>query len=234
MKTRSMRIAAVTTAALTAVSALAGVAPASAADFKVTADKSQNLNIAGETVNLTIEGLPAAQGVYLRLCAGSLAEVSKARPTNCVGQTATAWVTTDPNALRQGAKALTGPVSLTLPSNFVSGETKIDCTQVSCGIHIRRDHLGGAADFSLDRFIPVSFGSPKPAATIELVDGKIQVTAANYVGAKLTFVVGARKLVRSIAADKYVFSVPAPKGASVKVSVLLRGRVIATSDVKLG
>ena len=119
MKTRSMRIAALTTAALTAVSALAGVTPASAADFKVTADKSQNLNIAGETVNLTIEGLPAAQGVYLRLCAGSLAEVSKARPTNCVGQAATAWVTTDANALRQGAKLLVGPVALAVTYTLV-------------------------------------------------------------------------------------------------------------------
>lgn len=234
MKTTSMRFGAIAAAALTAVSALAAVAPAQAADFKVTADKTQNLNIAGDTLTLTVDGLPAGQGVYMRLCAGTLAEAAKARPTNCVGLNATAWVTTDAAALRQGAKLLAGPVSLAVPSNFVSGETKIDCTQVACGIHVRRDHLGGSADFSLDRFIPLTFGAPKPSATIELVDGKIQVTAANYAGAKLTFVVGARKLVRAIAADKYVFSVPAPKGASVKVSVLLRGRAVATTDVKLG
>lgn len=232
MRTSTMRVGAIAVAALTALSAVVA-APAQAADFKVTADKSQNLNIAGETVNLTVEGLPTGQGVYLRLCAGTLAEVAKARPTNCVGLNATAWVTTDPNALRQGAKLLAGPVALALPTSFVSGETKVDCTQVACGIHVRRDHLGGATDFSLDRFIPVSFGAPKPAATIELVDGKIQVTAANYAGSKLTFVIGARKLVRAISTDKYVFSVAAPKGASVKVSVLLRGRSVAASEIKL-
>ncbi len=233
MRTSTMRVGAIATAVLTAL--LAAVAgPAQAADFKVTADKSQNLNIAGDTANITIEGLPTGQGVYLRLCAGTLAQVAKARPINCVGMAETVWVTTDQNALRQGAKLLAGPVALSLPANFVSGETKIDCTQLACGIHVRRDHLGGTTDFSLDRFIPVTFGAPKPAASIELVDGKIQVTVANYAGTKLTFVVGARKLVRAIATDKYVFSVPAPKGASVKVSVLLRGRAVANNVLKLG
>lgn len=227
MKTR---IFALTTAALTAFSALAAVAPANAADFKVTADKSQNLNVAGETVNLTIEGLPTGQGVYLRLCAGTLAEVSKARPTNCVGQAATAWVTSDPVALRQGAKPLTGPVALALPATFVSGETKVDCTQVACGVHVRRDHLGGAADFSLDRFIPVTFGAPKASVSLALAGGKLQITAANLKGQKVTFVVNGKKFIRNVNKEIYVFSLP-NKAKIAEVTAVVASKAVATAKL---
>jgi curli biogenesis system outer membrane secretion channel CsgG len=54
-----IRISSVAIAALTAVAALAATTPAQAADFAVTADKSANLAVAGDTVTVTLANLPA-------------------------------------------------------------------------------------------------------------------------------------------------------------------------------
>jgi hypothetical protein len=162
------RIATVAIAALTAVSALVATAPAQAADFGVTADKSQNLTVAGDTVTVTAVSIPAGEGIYLRLCAGTLADAAKGRPADCVGMDKTVWASTDPASLAQHASDATKPLQVPVAAQFVSGTKTIDCTQVACGIHIRRDHMGGATDFTLDRFIPVTFGAaavvvaPKP------------------------------------------------------------------------
>ena len=53
---------------------------ANAAGFSAAADRTANLAIAGDTVNVTLTGVPAEQGVYVRLCQGTLAEVATARP----------------------------------------------------------------------------------------------------------------------------------------------------------
>jgi opacity protein-like surface antigen len=161
------RIATLAIAALTAVSALAATAPAQAADFSVTADKTQNLTIAGDVVTVTANNVPAGQGIYLRLCAGTLADESKGRPADCVGMDKTVWASTDAGSLAQHASDATKPLQVPVVGQFTSGGKTIDCTQVACGIHVRRDHLGGSTDFTLDRFIPLTFGAAvvaKPTA----------------------------------------------------------------------
>ena len=182
------RIAVVAVAALAAVSALTAVAPAQAADFGVTADKTQHLTIAGDTVNVTLANVPAGQGVYLRLCAGTLADVAKARPTDCVGMDKTVWASTDPTALAQHASDATKVQAVPVIAQFTSAGKTIDCTVVACGIHVRRDHLGGSTDFTLDRFIPLTFGAaaatPKPVVKKPVLSAKAKAIAAKKAAAK--------------------------------------------------
>ncbi len=180
------QIANVAVAALTAISALIATSPAQAADFGVTADKTQNLTIAGDTVTVTAVNIPAGEGIYLRLCAGTLADAAKGRPADCVGMDKTVWASTDPASLAQHASDATKPLQVPVAAQFVSGTKTIDCTMVACGIHVRRDHMGGATDFTLDRFIPVTFGAAAVVAAPKPVVQKpmVKLTAKQIAAAK--------------------------------------------------
>jgi hypothetical protein len=226
------RIATVAVAALTAISALVATAPAQAADFGVTADKTQHLTVAGDVVTVTATNIPAGEGIYLRLCAGTLADVAKARPADCVGMDKTVWASTAPSSLAQHASDATKPLQVPVVAQFVSGTKTIDCTQVACGIHVRRDHLGGSTDFTLDRFIPVTFGAPMPAAHPSLVAGKVQIHVADANGQTVTFVVAGKKYVRVVNSDDYTFKIAAPKGAkALKVSAVIASRAIGSATL---
>jgi hypothetical protein len=227
------RIATVAVAALTAISALVATAPAQAADFGVTADKTQHLTIAGDVVTVTVANVPAGQGVYLRLCAGTLADVAKARPADCVGMDKTVWASTAASSLAQHASDATQPLKVPVVAQFTSAGKTIDCTMVACGIHVRRDHLGGSTDFTLDRFIPLTFGAPVPAAHPSVVAGKVQIHVADANGQSITFVVAGKKYVRTVNSDDYTFTVAAAKGAkSVKVAAVLASRSIGAATLK--
>ena len=185
---KNTRMAAAAVAALTAISAFAAVSPAHAADFSVTADKTQNLTIAGDTVTVTASNIPAGEGIYLRLCAGTLADAAKGRPADCVGMDKTVWASVDAGSLAQHASDATKPLQVPVVAQFTSYGKTIDCTQVACGIHIRRDHLGGSTDFTLDRFIPLTFGAaaatPKPVVKKPVLSAKAKAIAAKKVAAK--------------------------------------------------
>jgi hypothetical protein len=227
------RIATVAVAALTAISALVATAPAQAADFGVTADKTQHLTIAGDVVTVTVANVPAGEGVYLRLCAGTLADVAKARPADCVGMDKTVWASTAASSLAQHASDATQPLKVPVVAQFTSAGKTIDCTMVACGIHVRRDHLGGSTDFTLDRFIPLTFGAPVPAAHPSVVAGKVQIHVADANGQSVTFVVAGKKYVRTVNSDDYTFTVAAAKGAkSVKVAAVLASRSIGAATLK--
>ena len=232
-----IRISSVAIAALTAVAALTATTPAQAADFAVTADKTSNLKAAGDTVALTLSNLPTGQGVYLRLCAGTLAEVAKARPADCVGMDKTVWASSLAAALRQGATEAAEPKAVSVVAQFTSAGKTIDCAVVSCGIHVRRDHFGGT-DFSLDRFIPVTFAAAAPTApatptaVASVAAGKVTIQVANAKGQKVTFVVGSKKYVRTVNSDDYTFTAAAAKGAkTVKVSAVLGSRSIVSAKL---
>ena len=234
------RFASIAVVALTAVSALTAVAPAQAADFGVTADKTQHLTVAGDTVTVTLANVPAGQGVYLRLCAGTVADVSKARPADCVGMDKTVWASTAASSLAQHASDATKALPVPVVAQFTSAGKAIDCTMVACGIHVRRDHLGGSTDFSLDRFIPLTFGAPVPAAHPSVVAGKVQIHVADANGQTVTFVVAGKKYVRAIDSDDYTFTLDAAKLAkgakkakSVKVSAVLASRSIGAATLSL-
>ncbi|MFM5951187.1 MAG: hypothetical protein ACKOOE_01070 [Micrococcales bacterium] len=190
----------------------ASVVPANATAFSVSADRTSGLTAAGDTVNVTLTGVPADQGVYVRLCKGTLAEVSQARPTQCFGQGA--WVSLSATQQQYGAGNAANPVALAVQAQFDS----VDCTVDACGIHIRRDHNGGSSDYSLDRFIPVTFGSPTvsapaPTNSVARAHGKISFTIVNKKGKTVTVWVGARKVVKKITSNNFVVTVPASSAA---------------------
>ncbi|MEN9606962.1 MAG: hypothetical protein RL605_790 [Actinomycetota bacterium] len=222
------KYAALAALALAAATSLAAVASAHADTFSVTADRSQHLTVVGDKVTVTLAGIPAGQGVYVRLCKGAMADVMKGRPTLCFGQGA--WVSTDAAQLAFGAGDATKPVVLAVQSAFTSNGTAVDCQVDACGIHIRRDHMGGSTDFALDRFIPVTFGTaPAPAAVASVKAGKVQITVANAKGNQATFVVGGKKYVRNVTNDSFVFSVAAPKGKFVASASVLRKQLVRSS-----
>ena len=185
---KNTRMAAAAVATLTAIASFTAVAPAHAADFSVTADKTQNLTIAGDTVTVTASNIPAGEGIYLRLCTGTLADAAKGRPADCVGMDKTVWASTDAGSLAQHASDATKPLQVPVVAQFTSAGKTIDCTQVACGIHVRRDHLGGSTDFTLDRFIPLTFGAaaatPKPVVKKPVLSAKQKAIAAKKAAAK--------------------------------------------------
>ena len=214
--------------AIAAATSLAAVAPAHADNFTVSANRSQHLTVAGDKVTVTLAGIPAGQGVYVRLCKGTITDVMKGRPALCFGQGA--WVSTDAAQLAYGAGDATKPVVLAVQAAFTSNGTAVDCSVDACGIHIRRDHNGGSADYSLDRFVPVTFGTaPVASATAVVKAGKVVFTVANAKGNQVTFVVDGKKYVRNVTNDSFVFAVAAPKGKFAASANLLRKQVAKVS-----
>lgn len=224
MKTPTRKVFAGLGIALAAVMGFGS--PALADTLSVSADRSQQLAAAGDKVVVTLSGVPANQGVYVRLCKGTLAEVVKARPTQCFGQGA--WVSTDATQLAMGATDATKPVQLAVQATFTAGGANVDCQVDACGIHIRRDHNGGSTDFSLDRFIPVSFAAAaaKPSATALIKAGKVQYTVTNAQGSQLTFVINGKKYQRKATGVSSVFLLPAPKG-KFAATVVLEHKLLA-------
>lgn len=193
-----------------AVLASAVATPALATGFSVSADKSSNLVAAGDTVTVTLTGVPADQGVYVRLCKGTLAEVSQARPTECFGQGA--WVSMSSVQQGYGAGNAANPVALAVQAQF----DNVNCLVDACGIHIRRDHNGGSSDYSLDRFIPVTFADPNatvstptPHNGVTRVGKVVTFTIVNKKGKTVTVWVGAKRVVKKITSNNFTFTVPA-------------------------
>lgn len=200
----------------------ASVIPASASAFSVSADKSTNLVAAGDSVTVTLNGVPADQGVYVRLCKGTLAEVTQGRPTQCFGQGA--WVSLSAAQQGFGAGNAAAPVVLAVKAQF----DNVDCQVDACGIHIRRDHNGGSNDYSLDRFIPVTFASviaqaPVAQNGLTRAHGKVTFRIVNKNGKTVTIVVGSRKIVKRITSDDFTVSVSAPAKGAFKAEATVGG-----------
>jgi len=216
-----MNLKKIAASAVAALALAAGtVAPANAADFAVTADKTSNLVALNDIVTVTLANLPANAGAYVRLCAGTVAEVTAARPANCYGQGA--WVSLSATSKMQGATDAAAPIKLAVQSAFVSGTTSIDCNKSACGIHVRRDHLAGT-DFSLDRFIPVTFAAvvPDVRATAAYKGGKLNFVVSGAKGQKVSFDVAGKTYVKKATSNKFVFDLKfaSKKKFDVAVSV---------------
>lgn len=224
-----------TTKLITGLALIASVltpATAHADAFTISADRSSNLAIAGDKVNVTITGLPADEGVYVRLCAGTTAEVATARPANCFGQGS--WVSLSAAAQQQGAGDASKPVELAVMAKFTSGSTAVDCTVQACGIHVRRDHMGGATDFSLDRFIPVTFGAaaaaPKTSAVFKA--GKVSFEVVGQNGKSLVFKYGSKTATRKATSDDYKVSFAfAGTAKTLIVSVKASGKTVLSKKL---
>jgi hypothetical protein len=215
----------IVTLVASAVVASASAVPAQATAFSVSSDKSSNLVVAGDTVTVTLTGVPADTGVYVRLCKGTLAQVSAARPTVCFGQGA--WVTLSANQQNFGAGNAALPVSLAVQAQFEGA----NCLLEACGIHVRRDHLGGSMDYSLDRFIPVTFASPvvstpAPAVRNGVVrsPGKVTFTIVNKKGKTVTVWVGFKRFVKKIGSNNFTMTVPATSKGLFNATAYVDGK----------
>ena len=212
---------------------------AHAETYTVTPSMTSALTVSGDTVTVILAGVPQGVGVYVRLC--KAATNSGARPELCFGQGN--WVTSDTKQWAFGARDISTPVQLAVQAVFLAGSTSVDCRVDSCGIHIRRDHNGGASDTSLDKFIPVSFGtvsasqSPTPTPAVSKSTGKIVVNGkylscavTGVKGKVVTFQVGKKKYTRSMSKDFYTFTITKP-GQPTTVVISVGGKVVASKKI---
>ena len=121
----------------------------------VTLSKSAGLTDLADTIQVTLAGIPTGYGLYVRECQQSS---GGNRPTNCNGMGV--WTSLDSTSQAQTATDANAVQTLPVVGQFTTNNTVVDCSQVVCGVFIRRDHNGGGNDFSLDMFIPISFNAP--------------------------------------------------------------------------
>jgi LPXTG-motif cell wall-anchored protein len=134
-------------------------AAAQASSTSLSLSKSDGLDPAGELISVTGHGFAPGQGVYVMFCvepAGGLGTADGRADTCNPDQSNdhTVWKTP------VGADG-EFTVDLRVESTFDS----TDCTTVTCGVFVRRDHMGGASDYSQDTFAPVTFTGAQPTAT---------------------------------------------------------------------
>lgn len=141
---------------------LISASPVSAA-VVVTPSKSTNL-VDGEQITLTLSGIPASQGVYIRQCY---------KPT--VGQRDTTGLKCNGSLKRidemiwatmfgaRGSQSAAGTLTLPLKNEVVMYEADgttvketLSCGVSDCAIFVHRDHLG-LQDTSLDTVVPLTF-----------------------------------------------------------------------------
>lgn len=125
----------------------------------VTLSKSTGLNDLSDSIQVTLAGIPAGYGLYVRECQQKL---DNTRPTNCNGMGV--WTSLDATSQTQTATDANAVQTLPVVGLFTSNGSVVDCNVVICGVFIRRDHNGGGSDTSLDMFIPLTFNSPVKAS----------------------------------------------------------------------
>lgn len=127
---------------------------------QVTVTPNTDLDPTGQTVTIEGTGFGEGLGVYVRLCAAADGAIGTAagRPgaDRCLSSPQHWVAATSPPAT--ATMSPEGSFSVTLDvSRFFDAEGRFDCAAVQCGIATRRDHVGGASDYTLDTFTPVSF-----------------------------------------------------------------------------
>ena len=126
-----------------------------ASDFQATLSQSNSLSRAGETLTVSISGLPDNQGLYIMQCV--VASAAEARPTVCVGQQSTIWTSKNAAMVGYGATPFTGTVSIPVTRTFTAANNSVvNCDEVSCGVFIRKDHTA-PTDKTADTFLPITF-----------------------------------------------------------------------------
>ena len=204
--------------AVAAIATLSGVVPANAAPAGVAVSQTTGVARTGSlTVNLS--GIPAGQGVYVMFCAKS---ATTARPAACFGRGV--WASTDTAALAQGAVSAANPIALPVAATFTpQGGTAVDCDLTSCGVFVRRDHMG-PTDFSLDQFVPVAFVSAVPSkVTAVVTSGRVLVSIDGHKGQSITVTLAGRTITKQLLADQVKFFVGNGGNAKAKLIVKVAG-----------
>lgn len=117
----------------------------------VSVSPSTDVDPAGQMVTVRGVGYQAGQGLYIQFCA---------QPTGTLGTTAGRAGTCNPDQTNDQSVwktpvATTGDFSVSL--RVVPSFAGTNCLEVTCGVFTRKDHVGGATDFSQDAFTALSF-----------------------------------------------------------------------------
>lgn len=217
--------------AIAAIALSAATLPASANGYDVSISKADGLAIPEASVTVSVAGIPQEQGIYLMLCEGTSANP---RPVNC-SAAHQAWLSTAASALRMGAAAALPINEFKIASSFSTrAGVAVDCTTAKCGVFVRRDHFG-SADVSLDRFIPVSFATPKPkvSALVGGFENRVAIRVFGAAGEVVKVKLGGRWIGTALTQNNQLISFRT--GAkSVPVQVYLNGVKLSEGTVKLG
>jgi hypothetical protein len=131
-----------------------------AAAIGVTLSKDTDLDPDGEPITVNATGFTFGEGYYVMFCASTGNPVGDAagRPTGTACDSTKQYWTGAGTPV-----AADGTFSTTISPASTFGS--IDCTVDTCGIFVRRDHLG-TGDYTKDTFAPVTFAEPGPQVTL--------------------------------------------------------------------
>jgi len=158
MSLSSRSLAAVAALVVVAVGA-SGTAAGQGGDPTVAVTPSTALE-GGQMVTVTGDGYTPGGGIYVQFCAEPTGAIGTAdgRAKACnpdQGNDHTVWKT---------PIDATGTFSVQLKVESAFGE--VDCASAQCGVFTRKDHMGGASDYTQDAFAPAAFASASaPVAT---------------------------------------------------------------------
>ncbi len=144
------------------VPAVAASGAAAASPATVTVTPSTGLDRSGQSVSVSLSGVPAGAGVYLQWCPDNPAGTRW--PAGTCASAPQVWASSNPAALAQGATALTAePLSLAVSPTITTAAGTSDCRTSACAVFVRLDHFS-PSDTSLDTFVPVTFAAPATAS----------------------------------------------------------------------
>jgi hypothetical protein len=190
-------------AVVSAAVALISLVPATPVSAAVTVNVSKTAALVnGEEVTITLAGIPAGQGVYIRQCYKPTTGQRDVSGLKCNGSqkriSDMIWASTNPAFLRQGATNAAMSLTLSLKTTVVmydevDGKTvkeTLSCGASDCAIFVHRDHLG-PQDTALDSIVQLTFlrsqaikarvmGLPKDGATAK-VGSSISLKASTLV-----------------------------------------------------
>lgn len=159
-----------------------------ASPLTVTVSKTENLAYAGESVNISVTGVPSGQGVYIFQCAtDSLTPRPYARsgdPANKCGPIADGLWLSSPAVNTPASGVFTTEASALNPMMLkrllvVDGIT-YDCATTACSVFVMRDRRnGGIADTTLDSIVPISFFAKATSQKIGFIAGSKSLTKAD-------------------------------------------------------
>ena len=157
----------------------------------VDVSKKTDLSTDGESVSISVSGIPTGQGIYVYQCATNVADPRPASDVCRTGMSESLWLSTSPGQIVRGAGDANLAQTFNLLRTFTISSVAYDCRVTSCGVFVRRDHLG-SADFSLDTLVPITFQAQLDPTLSETAAPKPRLS--DKVVSKIKFATGEKSL----------------------------------------
>jgi len=129
------------------------ITPITVGSISFALNKSAGLVDAGDQVSVSVSGLAADKGIYIRQCE---IPANGTRPTRC-DSTSQLWasnVATDITELE--AADASKEIKLNVSGRFIAAGLYTDCQLVTCGVYVQHD-FADLSDRSLDAITTISF-----------------------------------------------------------------------------